>query len=70
LPLLRILKQFKVPLRLRVAGIVTVEVLPNTSAVARLVSPELSLLGWMSASRSGAPRAGRRCDRAGFGTGR
>jgi hypothetical protein len=45
LPLLRILKQFKVPLRLRVAGIVTVEVLPNTSAVARLVSPELSLLG-------------------------
>ena len=45
LPVLRTLKQFEVPLRLRVAGIVSVELLPNTSTLAKLFSPVLSQLG-------------------------
>jgi hypothetical protein len=44
-PLLQMLKRFKVPLRLRIAGIVSVEILPNTSAVAKLFLPMLSKLG-------------------------
>lgn len=45
LPVLRTLKRFRVPLRLRIAGIVSVELLPNTSALAKLFSPVLSRLG-------------------------
>ncbi len=44
LPVLQTLKRFKVPFRLRVAGIVSVELLPNTSALAKLFSPVLSRL--------------------------
>lgn len=45
LPVLHTLKRFKVPLRLRVAGVVSVELLPKTSALAKLFSPLLSRLG-------------------------
>ena len=45
LPVLQTLKRFQVPLRLRVAGIVSVELLPNTSTFAKLFSPVLSRLG-------------------------
>ena len=44
LPLLQALKNFNVPLRLRIAGIVSVELLPKPSAVVKLVSPVLSRL--------------------------
>lgn len=45
LPVLQTLKRFQVPLRLRIAGIVSVELLPNASALAKLFSPALSRLG-------------------------
>jgi len=44
-PVLRTLKRLHVPLRLRIAGIVSVELLPNTSRLAKLFSPVLSRLG-------------------------
>jgi hypothetical protein len=44
LPVLQTLKRFQVPLRLRVAGIVSVELLPNVSIFAKLISPVLSRL--------------------------
>jgi hypothetical protein len=45
LPLLQALKTLNVPLRLRIAGIMSLELLPNPSAVAKLFSPVLSRLG-------------------------
>ena len=45
LPVLQTLKRVQVPLRLRIAGIVSVELLPNTSTLAKLFSPMLSRLG-------------------------
>lgn len=45
LPVLQTLKRFKVPLRARIAGILTVELLPHASAFAKLVSPGLGRLG-------------------------
>jgi hypothetical protein len=45
LPVLQTLKQFRVPLRLRVAGVVSVELLPSTSAIAKLLAPSLHRLG-------------------------
>jgi hypothetical protein len=45
LPLLQALKNFNVPLRLRIAGLVSVELLPNPSTLAKLFSPALSRLG-------------------------
>ena len=45
LPLLQVLKNFNVPLRLRIAGIVSVELLPNPSTLAKLFSPVLTRLG-------------------------
>lgn len=45
LPLLQVLKNFNVPLRLRIAGIVSVELLPNPSTLAKLLSPVLTRLG-------------------------
>jgi hypothetical protein len=45
LPALQMLKQFNVPLRLQIAGIVSVELLPNPSTLAKLFSPVLSRLG-------------------------
>jgi hypothetical protein len=45
LPLLQVLKNFNVPLRMRIAGIVSVELLPNPSTLAKLFSPVLTRLG-------------------------
>ncbi len=45
LPVLQTLRKLKVPLRLRIAGIVSVELLPNTNTLAKLFSPVLSQLG-------------------------
>jgi len=45
LPVLQTLKRFAVPLRLRVAGIVTVDLLPRPSRVATWISPALARLG-------------------------
>jgi hypothetical protein len=45
LPVLQTLKQLNVPLRLRIAGLVSVELLPNVSTLAKLFSPVLSRLG-------------------------
>jgi hypothetical protein len=45
LPLLQALKNFNVPLRLRIAGLVSVELLPNPSTLAKLFSPVLTRLG-------------------------
>lgn len=44
LPVLQTLKRFNVPLRLRIAGLVSVELLPNTSTLAKLFSPALARL--------------------------
>jgi len=43
-PLLQTLKRLNVPLRMRIAGIVSVELLPNTSTLAKLVAPALGRL--------------------------
>ena len=45
LPALRWLRQARVPLRVRVAGLLTVEVLPTPSAVAKLIVPALVRIG-------------------------
>jgi hypothetical protein len=45
LPALQMLKRLHVPLRLRIAGIVSVELLPNTSTLAKLFAPAFSRLG-------------------------
>lgn len=45
MPLLQTLKLSRVPLRLRVAGIISVELLPYTSVVAKLLAPGLNRLG-------------------------
>ena len=42
LPVLRILEQHHIPLRLSVAGLGTVEVLPRPSVLARILAPRLS----------------------------
>ena len=44
LPVLGMLKQHRIPLRLSVAGLVTVEVLPRPSGLARILAPRLSCL--------------------------
>ncbi|NCX99698.1 MAG: hypothetical protein EBX35_14275 [Planctomycetia bacterium] len=44
LPALRVLKTLGVPLRVSVAGIVTVAVLPSPSLLARLAAPGLARL--------------------------
>lgn len=44
LPVLGMLKQHRIPLRLSVAGLVTVEVLPRPSVLARMLAPCLSCL--------------------------
>jgi len=41
---LQTLKRFNVPLRLRIAGLVSVELLPNTSTLAKLFAPALARL--------------------------
>ena len=43
-PLLQALKRFKVPLKIRIVGIVSVELLPNPSTLARLLAPALARL--------------------------
>ena len=45
LPLLKTLKLLRIPLALRLAGVFSVALLPNTSTVAKLISPPLSRLG-------------------------
>jgi len=45
LPVLRTLKRFHVPLRLRVAGIMSIDLLPNSSTVLKLFAPALYRLG-------------------------
>lgn len=45
LPALRWLRYAQVPLRLRVAGLLSVELLPNTSAVAKFFAPGFCRLG-------------------------
>lgn len=44
LPVLGMLKQHRIPLRLSVAGLGAVEVLPRPSALARILAPRLSCL--------------------------
>jgi hypothetical protein len=44
LPVLQTLKHFGVPLRLGIAGLVSVEMLPRPSALARIFAPSLSRL--------------------------
>ena len=44
LPVLGILKRHGIPLRLSIAGLVTLEVLPRPSALARIFVPRLSCL--------------------------
>lgn len=44
LPVLGMLKQHRIPLRLSVAGLGTVEVLPRPSALAHILAPRLSCL--------------------------
>lgn len=43
-PVLRVLKQSGVPVRLSVAGLMSVELLPRPSALARIITPALSRL--------------------------
>jgi len=45
LPVLHALKRFTVPLRLRIAGIISVEVLPSPSSFAKFIAPALHRLG-------------------------
>lgn len=42
LPALRCLRDLNVPLRLRVAGLVSVELIPNPSVLAKFIAPGLS----------------------------
>ena len=44
LPVLAMLKRHGVPLRLNIAGFVTVELLPRPSTLARIAAPRLSCL--------------------------
>lgn len=45
LPVLLTLKQLRVPLRLQIAGVVSVQLLPSTSVIAKLLAPSLHRLG-------------------------